>query len=145
MIYKVLHDKGSHNLSALIYNYLPLCSVHSRSTCLFAFPQTQQAGPSSKCICLAHTFPSFKSHVTCFLWNLSPTTICVLIMLDFDSPGWNKNSRKGIFVFYLLLYLMNEYIVSCRMTKAKGIRNFLMLQDTHLLSATISNTPDTDS
>lgn len=85
----------------LIYNYLPLCSLHSRHTCLLAIPQHSGNDLTSELTCWASTFTSFKSFFKChllsecswiinltllitlpcylFLWNLSPRLYNILI------------------------------------------------------------------
>ena len=164
--YKVLCDKNSHNLSVLIYNYLPLCSVHSRCTFLFAIPQAQHTGPYFRLYlfipllpsrvfkmspCLSKDYPIINSSgpLALFLvfhgaYHLSLYNRHVYYVRVWFPWLEYKVYERGYFcLFYSPLYLMNEWVASQRMTKEKGVQDFLMLQDTHLLSAPVWYPPDT--
>lgn len=145
MTYKVLYDKDSHNLSAVIYNYLPFVQSTAEALAfLLSLRHSRQDSPQSVSVQLIPLLLS-RAMLLVFCGTYPPLLYVCLLCQSLIPLARIEIPGRYFFIFYSLLQLMNEYIVSCRITKAKGIQNFLMLQDTHLLSAMVSNTPDEDS
>lgn len=78
--------------------------------------------------------------------HLSPYNIHIYyVRAGFPWLEYKLQERRHSCLFNSLPYLMNEWVVTHKMTKAKGVQDSLVLQDTCLLSAILCYTPDTCS